>query len=279
MKQYINNAINFATQKVDEIFLFNQLIDYLNTSGIPACFARSVHAHAGFIDFHSAITNKVEKVEIADIMLINHNILKHETRLSFIQAKYKKQNYRKFVSFQGDAIQWDLLTRRPLIVDSYANGFPSNILSFAKHKTITSFGVFYKDRSGETDLLFTLPDHLHPTVRKKRTTLVFPGYYHCPSSSCPGIHAPDETISACQMHLFESSLLSGMIGAPIHSSIRSFIGSTLRSISSPTSRPIVTEVLRHMDLPIDEPGENRPHMNTIVLLTGLEGERPHYQRA
>lgn len=279
MKQYINNAINHATQKVDEIFLFNQLIDYLNTSGIPACFAKSVHAHAGYIDFHSSISNKLEKVEIADVMLINHNVHKHETRLSFIQAKYKKQNYRKFVSFQGDAIQWDLLTRRPSIVDSYGNGFPSNVLSFAKHKTITSFGLFYKDRSGDIDLLFTLPDHLHPTARKKRTTLVFPGNYHCPSTSCPGIHAHDETISVCQMHLFENALLSGMIGAPIHSSIRNFIGSTLRSISSPASRPIVTEVLRHMDLPISEHRADLPHMNTIVVLTGREGERPHYQRA
>ena len=268
MKTHINNAIRAATAKVDEIFLFNELLNYLNNNGTLSCFVKSVHAHAGFIDFQSNITGKVEKVEIADLMIINHNLTLGETRLCFVQAKYKKQNYRQFVSFAGDAIQWDLLSRRPTVTDTYKNGFPQDVLSFTKFKTITSYGLFYKDRSGLVDLLFTLPEHLHPRSRKKKTTLNFPGYYWCPSASCPGIDYQDEMISVCSMHGFESALLGGRIGAPISAAVRPYIGSLLRSMRLRNPHQAIETMLRSGDFQDDTSIENINNINALIIVSG-----------
>ena len=46
MKQQINQSIASAISKVDEIYLFTEMANYLNRGKTKSRFVKSVHAHA-----------------------------------------------------------------------------------------------------------------------------------------------------------------------------------------------------------------------------------------
>lgn len=239
MKKALNSTVASWNRTPSEIDLFTELMSSLNQNVSLSCFVKSVHSHAGFVDFQCELTNKMEKVEIADLQILNFNQSKHQLRLCFLQAKYKRHHYRKFITFAGDNYQRDLLSRRCAVVDTYQNGFPSNILSFTDYRTITSYGLFYRDKQGSIDLLFTLPEFLRPySSVKKATRFQFPGSSRCPDPHCRIAH-PDETISICSIDGFESELINGNIGAPIDAGVDSYISTLLQSMYQRTGDPSI----------------------------------------
>lgn len=268
MKNQLNEAIKTTTKKVDEIFLFSEMMNIFNNNSTRSCFVKSVHSHSGFIKYHSKITNDIKKLEIADLQILNYNKSKKELRLCFVQAKYKKSFYNtKFISFRGNAYQLELLRDRCDIIDAYNNGFPKNILNFTKYKTITSYGVFFTNRNNEVDFLFTLPEHLNASSNKVNTTISFRGYCICPNQNCTAGIQKNETISICSLDGFEKQVLIGNTGAPINHQLRPYISSLLNSIYKETGNDIAQEMMRYSDFRIDNSTPKVQYINTMLFIT------------
>ena len=267
MKKQINAVISTTTKKVDEVFLFTELMNNLNNNNASSCFVKSVHSNAGYIDYFSTMTNSIKKIEIADLLIINHNTTKNETRICFLQAKYKKNSYKSFLSFNGDALQWELLRTKPDVIDTYNNGFPSDILNFTKYQTITSYGIFYKDVLNQVDLLFTLPEHLAPSKFQKRTTLKFNGTGNCPIHNCTKGVCPKETISICYLDGFENELYRGNIGAPLDMAKKKYVSRLLKTIHQNTENSFILRFSELSGIEFNEFTESAPYINTAILIT------------
>lgn len=267
------NVVATKYQNPNEINLFEILMKQLNSSKTRTCYVKSVHAHAGFVNYNSLITGKIKKVEIADLQILNFNRARNELRMCFLQAKYKRSRYRNFISFPGDNYQLELMTLRCQIMDKYNNGFPQDILSFTSYQTITSYGLFFIDRSGEIEFLFTLPDHLHPSNRTKRTTtLLFSGKCFCPNVNCRmGVNV-NETISICSMDGFEQQLQIGNIGAPVAHHTR-YVSSLLGSMYRRTNQSFIREFSSVAHIPIDDSSSSVNNIDTFLVISegGVDG--------
>ena len=279
MKQSINKYIACNISAFNEIDLFRFLMNELNTKYCQACFVDEVHAHSGFIEFDSVLLGAPKKVEIADLQIISYNKHKKELRLCFLQAKLRKQKYRKFLNFPGDIYQWELLKGKPAICDTFNHGFPTNILNFTKYQSITSFGVFYKDLTSNFDMLYTMPVFLTPTSAKRHTTLQFNS--PCKgniTSTCNRGFSADETVSLCSINPFVSELLNGRIGAPVLKSdlgIMLYIASSIASVSfHHPNNSIAREILSLIDMNVD--GVRKNHMKTILIVSNNESKIDDY---
>ena len=152
MKSNFNLRIPCLPRK-DEINLFGLMAELFNTSHSKSTLVKKVHGRIGFVEYNSRILGKNKTVEIADLQLITCNKKTNEIRICFLQAKYRRGIFRRFLDIKTNLFQWELLMEKPNIIDTYHNGFPTNILNFTTYESITSFGVFYEDKSGEIDLM------------------------------------------------------------------------------------------------------------------------------
>lgn len=74
----------------------------------------------------------------------------------------KKNGVRKFLTFDGNIYQRELLYKKPKVFNTQ---FPKNILNFTKYRSVTSYGIFYVDKvKGEIDFLYTLPEFIEPSI-------------------------------------------------------------------------------------------------------------------
>lgn len=268
MKQTFNSRLT-SLSKIDEVNLFRLMAELFNTNSSNSTFVEEVHGHRGYVDYHSTILGTIKKIEIADLLLITCNRRNNEIRLCFIQAKHRKGNFRKFLTFRANLFQWELLRDKPDIIDNYNKGFPSNILNFSSYQSITSFGIFYKDRQGQIDFLYTLPSHITPRNKKKIQTMDFFVSCHCPNVNCLKGKTLKETISTCSMDVFEQEALACRIGAPIDSSIRTYLANMLTSIRNNTTEnnDTIDEFIGRLDIVADDFRDNIYYPNTILLMT------------
>ena len=271
MKQTFNSLLN-TLPKIDEVNLFRLMADLFNSDSSKATFVKEVHGHKGFVDYHSNILGSLKQIEIADLLLITCNRRNNEIRICFIQAKHRKGNYRRFLTFKANVFQWELLAEKPDVIDNYGAGFPTNILNFSTFESITSFGIFYHDRNGLIDFLYTLPKHILPRSKKKIQTMDFWGNCICPNSSCLRGKMPNETISTCSMNIFKQEALACRIGAPIDSSMRLYLSNLFSSMRKNSSENIelIDEFMGRLDVVNNDISDDMYQPNTILLMTDGE---------
>jgi len=269
MKDYINSKIEDKSN-LDEEMLFSNLADYLNKGIAKALFAGNVHKHNGFIDYPSNILGRSKKIEIADLQIINHDVTKNVTKISFMQAKYKREKPRRFLCFKGNAFQLELLTIRPVIIDSYGLGFPSNILSFTKYKTISSFGIFYRDSDGRIDLLYSVPENIEASRAVEHTSM---RYKKNTDSVTVAIQSmADETITAESMVEFQNALLLNRIGAPVDIEIKGYIAKVLGSIYMSTSNTFIKEFSKESGIKLNYDDERFKYISTLLIISKSKDE-------
>lgn len=113
---------------------------------------------------------KVEK-EIADLMFICNDEIHNNIRISFMQAKLKEGKKRDAVplrKFKGDYFQWELLHERPANMITAKPNEPAAILlknifeEELLYRSISCFGVFYRDIYGQIDMLYAIPELVSP---------------------------------------------------------------------------------------------------------------------
>jgi hypothetical protein len=231
MKNEINMAIK-KISKVNEIRLFRAMAASLNNHNTSAFFVKE--SHQCYVKYKSLAANKTVKKEISDLVIVSY--LGQSVKLCFLQAKYHRNHLgrKRFLDFDGDYFQWELLNNRPVIENCGRKVvFPANILSFTDYDSIGSFGVFYYDAKGKIDMLYSVAKLIKPKAVKSdpknaKTTLCFPG-----PSSCPVIGYKNqderEVFSTCDLNQFENGLLCNKVGAPVdsNSEAASFIAGIL----------------------------------------------------
>lgn len=282
MKKQFNSQIT----AIGEIPFFRLMSKLFNTSSSRSIFVDEVHSHNGFIEFYSKYANKPKKVEIADLLLVTFNKSNKEIRICFLQAKFRPRKWRKFLSFKADLYQWELLSKRPYIRSPDWRKFPSNILNFNPlYKSITSYGVFYYDRSGQIDFLYTIPENIKNRNLTKTQTMDFNApLCNCPNINCKNGKCSHETISTCSMDLFATEVLACRIGAPILPCIKTqFVVPLLKELNNTANedhKGIISDIQKYFDLDtndnIDFNIENIP--NVMIVVTSAENYKtPKYE--
>lgn len=271
-KQEFNDLIDKSTN-INEVSLFRCMSDYFNAqSNIETAFFE-VHQHKGFIDYHSEFTNLIKKIEIADLLIINYNVAKNETRICFVQAKYKREHLFNinFFPCRGNGFQWELLRRRCDIIDAYHKGFPQNILNFNReYLAITSFGIFYHDGNNKINFLYSIPERFSIASPRKETTLYYTGDILCPSHYCLTLSCVRETPFVETIDGFESALTEGNIGAPIikNTMIEQYIHNSLIAFSKITSNQLLYKIFNAININIENPAAETVPINTLVVYSG-----------
>jgi hypothetical protein len=268
MKTLFNLRLPTLT-KIDEVNLFRLMANIFNSGTTMSTFVDEVHGHKGFVDYYSKYLGKTKKIEIADLLIITCNRRTNEIRLCFVQAKYRRGSYRRFLTFGANLYQWELLKDKPNIIDTYNKGFPVNILNFSTYESITSFGIFYHDSNGQIEFLFTLPKHIKNRNINKYQTMDFFAGCHCPNINCTKGKMKLETISTCSMDMFASEVLACRIGAPIDTHIRPFVGNLLNSMRKKEKgkNELINEFIDRLDYNNDVQQCFDYHPNSILVMT------------
>lgn len=248
MKKEIN--VSVKGKKIDETTLFRAMANELNRNS--SCtyvneYVEEIHGTKKLVIFESKILNEPKTVELGDLLLVTFDKETKELRICILQAKYKSGGYYTFLNFNANILQWELLKNKYTIKNKFSYNFPPNILNFrSDYKSITAYGIFYKDKAGQIDFLYTLPIFIKPAKKIKKPLKNFIKSFHfrCPTGYCN----PDpfrmrknrtkETISTCSIETFEKQLLLGKIGAPINDpQVKNWLLSILYIMKSKTSNP------------------------------------------
>lgn len=164
MKKEINNAIK-TKKEINEVLLFRSMADAFNNNKYSKCiYVEEIHGGKSIIGFPSKYRRGNEvKVELGDLLLLTFDKARQELRICILQAKYKSEVYRKYLNFRANLFQWELLLEKPILTDVRHTGFPKNILCFQNgYFSITAYGIFYHDRNGEIEFLYTVPHNIRP---------------------------------------------------------------------------------------------------------------------
>lgn len=217
MKQQLNATINPSCNEVDIFRAMAKILDSTHYyPNVRSIFVKEVHGAKGYVTFNSSyftLNNPITR-EIADLLFVVHHRPTHQIRICFLQAKYLRKGY-PFPGFLADIKQWDLLCHRYMLIQSTQNmNFPKDILSFTKYKSITAYGIFFKDCANKIDMLYTIPDFLDPINRRKK--LFFsPNFPRCCHHRTSTVRHYPEHIFSCTIDCFIYHLLNGEVGAPI----------------------------------------------------------------
>ena len=282
MKQEINAAVHKAT-KVGEIFLFREMATSLNKHA-RAVFVREMHGRKGWVEFSSTITNRMARKEISDLMILVFNKAKNEAKLCFLQAKYHRTSRLPFLKFHGDYLQLELLKDRPKIHPRNYFGFPDNILQFSpNYRSLTTYGVFYHDSSGNIDMLYTVAKYLSMVGSNgTRGDICFPGGIICHRRPHCLTRSNLELLTTYSIDKFESELLAYEIGAPINhnSKVFAFVNDLLRravTLITGSDADFINEIIDSLGGEVSAPSQDempRGVPNLLVLQIGEErGER------
>lgn len=233
MKRDLNIEVA-KLKNINEINLFKITADILNKT-TPTLFVEEVHGKLGFVEFNSKYGGKNKVVEISDLMIIIVSPLHREVKLTFLQAKYQRHiPKKKFISIKGSLFQWELLSQRPVLTAMLSKySLPLNILNFTNYQSISSYGIYYHDKAGEIDMLYTIPEYIAPVSAICNATFNHKIGNSCPDYNCIIEKRGIETTCTCSIDNFYDELLNFKIGAPITTSeigynyIRSLIKSLL----------------------------------------------------
>lgn len=279
MKSRFNRDIALSGVKVNEINLFRLLANEFNTKVSKGIFVKETHSHKGFIEYNSRILGRRKVVEISDLLFLTYNKRLNELRMTFMQAKFKKEQYKKFISFRGNVFQRELLTEKPDISDINKLGFHKNSLNFTSYESITSYGVFYTDLKGEIDFLYTMPQYLQPLNLHTKTGITrfeFNPNPYCPYKKCMAGKMKDETISTCSLDVFTNEVLQGRVGAPVNLLIFPYIRSLIYSmLSVEPYNSVLIELSNNLSRLFDtndlefirKEYDVFNHMNAVIVLT------------
>lgn len=212
MKREINK-VAYRNDSLDELTFFREMSKSLNKNA-AAVYVRETHGNRGLVKFPSKYYGTEKQREISDLMIISINTSTSKIKLSFLQAKYHRTRTTPFLKFYGDYLQLELLSDRPDIDPNNSFGFPQNILNFSNFRSLTTYGVFYHDKIGQIDMLFSVADLLKPIGSSTKGPIIFPGHPYCPRLNCFTSNS-NEMLSTCNIDLFEKGLVSFQIGAPI----------------------------------------------------------------
>jgi len=248
MKAEINTSIKLL-KVVNEINIFRAMEKSL-AKKTSAVFVKETHGRSGLVEYTSNNCPVPVVKEISDLLIVSFNPNNSITRICFLQAKYHRNYITPFLKFKGDFYQWELLRLRPTIKNFGNSYFPSDILSFTNFKSITAFGVFYYDFNNDIDMLFSIPELIKPTKIKKHksnpsTTLIFQGKKNCPLINC-WTSTTNELMTTCNLDVFETQLLKGVVGAPIngYKSIESYLHMAIKSIQKDYSHDLLNQIDR-----------------------------------
>ena len=164
--------------EINEICLFRILNEYLNNYTY-SIFAKETHGAKGFVEFIQKDGTKSIK-EIADLQILCYDTVSKSVKISFLQAKFNRLNLNgnSMTSFEGDALQWDLLNYRPLIRSVGSIDFPDDILHSSRHLSIGGFGVFYYINTKQIGLVYSAASELRLKngnyTRKRCKRVIYP---------------------------------------------------------------------------------------------------------
>jgi hypothetical protein len=280
MKTEINQAIfKKSNFNFGEIYLFREMTKSLNNY-LPAIYIHETHGRKGWVKFHSTLKNDTRQKEISDLLIVCVNKPTKEIKISFLQVKYHRTNTTPFLKFHGDYLQLELLSQRPSIDANNFFRFPQNILNFSNYKSLTTFGVFFHDRNGEIDMLYTTTDLLITTnINGLKGPIQFLGNPQCPKANCFTSNI-NEMISTCNIDLFENGLINFQIGAPISQNnlISDYFSKLFKQIISNEKKTenlnllksILDDFINNKDIPenLDPDTEGNPSM--LIIQTNIE---------
>lgn len=214
MKTLLNSKIK--GKKINEVLLFEEMAIIFNSWKSKCTFVKKTHKW--YIEYYSIIKWNYKKIEISDLLFITLNKKSKEIKICFLQAKYKKEEYKNFITFKWNIYQWELLKEKPNITNSYGKNFPHNVLNFRNdYDSITSFWIFYLDKKNDIDFLYTLPKFIKPNKTTSTiTNMNFKWKNTCPNVLCKKWIFKKETISTCSIDVFEKEMLNWNIWVPIN---------------------------------------------------------------
>lgn len=271
----MKNAINLAIKnvsKINEIRIFRAMAKSLNEHHASAFFVKE--SHQCYVKYKSLSAGKLVQKEISDLVIVS--CLDQSVRLCFLQAKYHKKHLegKRFLDFEGDYFQWELLNHRPLIKNCGRKVvFPEDILSFTDYYSIGSFGVFYYDTESKIDMLYSVANLIIPKAvksdpKRAKTTLCFPGTSSCPLTGYKN-QCEREMFSTCDLSQFEKGLLLHKVGAPIpgNSNTARFIAGILCAAKDSSKNKgfnlMVDKLITLLN--IDEPLPFKAHPNILLV--------------
>ncbi len=278
MKVALNTAIAGGT--VNEVRLFREMANLFNTSISKCTYVEEVHGRKGFIDYYSTFKCASKKVEIADLLIFTYDKFTKQTRICFLQAKYKNDIYNDNLKFDANIFQWELLRDKPVVTSTK---FPTNILNFRNdYASITAYGIFYYDNTGNIDFLYTLPRHINPlrdvVPPENKAIRKYKFIHNCckPNILCNMGFDINETISTCSINIFANQILNCRIGAPINSTIRPNIIRMLKSMRlTPNNALVINELLNYLDdnSTIDDNRLNNADYNPAAIIVVTDSSK------
>jgi hypothetical protein len=140
-------SVNFSAD--DEVKLFRALARAIETHTKSVFIDETHGAIKCNVEFQS-LANKLERCEIADLLIISCDDVGHKFRATFWQAKKEAASKWEgltanapLLDFKAQYNQWELLARRPDVVGVAPFHPPTFLLSGASSASIGSFGTFY----------------------------------------------------------------------------------------------------------------------------------------
>lgn len=92
--------------------------------------------------------SKSPRCELGDLFFLVYSPKRNKARYFVMQNKVRKRNYKRV---NADLVQFELLSKR-LKFTYVRDGKVSNLLSAARHESVSVYGNFYKDTTGQMDM-------------------------------------------------------------------------------------------------------------------------------
>lgn len=204
-----------------EIQMFRRLADGI-AAKCNAILTPEMHGK-GYVKFQTSFgVNRI--VEISDLLVICKK--KKHVKISFLQAKKHhslNQIGTPFVlDFQADLLQYDLLSNAPNIVPTRRKfPFPKNILNFSTTGSLRTYGVFYIDANGDTNMLYSATSQLYPLsslpqkIAPKAHPQIQLAYFNKKSSLMKAEMINNDCVGAKDVNTYAKELMKFNIGAEL----------------------------------------------------------------
>ncbi len=201
-----------------------------------------------------------KRCEISDLLIISYSHRLHQAKINFLQAKlasFKDANLGlvssphgiDYFKFKLDSTQYRLLKDLPYI-NPGKTGLPSNILFDACTESITSYGVFYKEKDDKINMAYEITSLLQPVDPSNvnigsgsklcyfNTTSDSHGRKRRNKCYCPTSIGQYDVLSTLSANKFESALLNFQIGSPVCFKMAADIGNMLNTVCISPSESI-----------------------------------------
>lgn len=305
MKKQLNAA---NLQKIDEVNLFQEMAEqFRRNKNANAAYVEEVHKQ--YVEFDSRFYGGAKKIELGDLLFLTYSRSEKKLKLCVMQVKYRRKPYEnnsgnnmqydKPLSCIGNIFQWELLHKRPDVVNRSKTNIPPYILNFRKdYKSITAYGVFYMEKgTDEIDFWYAVPelfgpkeDMFPPVKNGAKTFYSFRTKDKLEAAKYMifnNINAKDETLLADNMDKFEQEIFSWKIGAPIDDipEMKAYILGLLDAMKEDAENPeVIEEILRHYNSGTDSydsqiedrnsyrkySGHGKGHPAAMIVITGVD---------